>query len=149
MTSLSERFREKGIRFETVGDLWLLPSDVRQALLDAEEFTQEGSAMTIVLAIAYSGQDEIVRGVKRCLLEGVDPSTLDEKSFLTYLDTGCYPPPDIIVRTGGHIRHSGYFLYHSAYSEYFFTETLWPDFGQSDFDAVMDFYSTQQRNFGK
>jgi undecaprenyl diphosphate synthase len=65
---------------------------------------------------------------------------LTEKEFLTYLDSGVYPPPDLIVRTGGNIRHSGYFLYQSAYSEYFFTETLWPDFSQSDFDAAVGFY---------
>ncbi len=81
--------------------------------------------------------------------EGIDPDTLTEKEFLRYLDTGVYLPPNVIVRTGGHVRHSGYFLYQSAYSEYFFTDTLWPDFSQKDFDAVVDFYSAQQRNFGK
>ena len=55
---------------------------------------------------------------------------LTEKEFLTYLDSGKYPPPDLIVRTGGNIRHSGFFLYQSAYSEYYFTETLWPEFSQ-------------------
>jgi undecaprenyl diphosphate synthase len=79
----------------------------------------------------------------------VNPDTLTEKEFLTYLDSGAYPPPDLIVRTGGNIRHSWYFLYQSAYSEYFFTETLWPDFSQNDFDAAVDFYEWVKRNFGK
>jgi undecaprenyl diphosphate synthase len=106
--------------------------------------------MTFVLAFAYSGQDEIVRAVKRCMQEWIDPSWLTEETFLKYLDTGAYPPPDIIVRTGGNVRHSGYFLYQSAYSEYFFTETLWPDFSQKDFDAVISYYETEiQRNFWK
>lgn len=87
--------------------------------------------------------------MRRVLVEGIDPKTLDEKTFLTYLDTGKYPPPDLIVRTGGQIRHSGFFLYHSAYSEYFFTETLWPDFGKGDFDKAIEFYNSIKRNFGK
>lgn len=60
-----------------------------------------------------------------------------------------YPPPDLIVRTGGNIRHSGYFLYQSAYSEYFFTKTLWPDFGKKDFEEALTYFESVQRNFGK
>lgn len=87
--------------------------------------------------------------MKRCISEGIDPTTLSEKGFLQYLDSGKYPPPDLIVRTGGNIRHSGFFLYHSAYSEYYFTETLWPDFDQEAFDKVIQYYDIIQRNFGK
>jgi undecaprenyl diphosphate synthase len=78
----------------------LVPPDIRTLLLDAIEKTQNGIKMTCIFAIAYSGQDEIIRGIKRLLAEGIDPKTLDEKTFLTYLDTGKYPPPDLIVRTG-------------------------------------------------
>lgn len=146
---LVEKLKKNSIKLEVVGDLWLLPADVRTALLDGIDATKEGTAMTVILAVAYSGQDEIIRAVRRCMLEWIDPNSLNEKEFLQYLDTGAYPPPDVIVRTGGHIRHSGYFLYQSAYSEYFFTETLWPDFAQKDFDAVVAFYDSLQRNFGK
>lgn len=147
--ALAGRMKEKGVRFQTVGDLTLLPDDVRTALLDATELTKDGTVMTAILAVAYSGQDEIIRGVRRCIAEWVNPETLTEKDFPHYLDTGAYPPPDVIVRTGGHMRHSGYFLYQSAYSEYFFTETLWPDFWQKDLDAVLDFFAATKRNFGK
>lgn len=97
--------------------------------------------MTFILAVAYSGQDEIIRAVKRAIAEGVDPQTLTEREFLMYLDSGKYPPPDLIVRTGGSIRHSGFFLYQSAYSEYYFTDTLWPDFGPIDFQKALDMYA--------
>lgn len=149
LPKLATTMQGKSIKFETVGDLWLLPEDVRKVLFDSMEATKEGTAMTFILAFGYGGQDEIVRGVKRCLLEGVDPATLDNKTFLTYLDSGAYPPPDLIVRTGGNIRHSGYFLYQSAYSEYYFTETLWPDFDQVAFDGAIAFYDHVARNFGK
>ena len=105
--------------------------------------------MTAILAVAYSGQDEIVRGIKKCISAGVDLLKLTEKEFLSYLDTGAYPPPDLIVRTGGRNRHSGYFLYQSAYSEYFFTDTLWPDFSAKDFEEALNSYRASERNFGK
>lgn len=69
MIALAGRMKEKGVRFQTVGDLTLLPDDVRTALLDASELTKEGTVMTAILAVAYSGQDEIIRGVRRCIAE--------------------------------------------------------------------------------
>ena len=147
--TLIKKLIEKSIRFELIGDMWLLPPDVRTILLDAIDQTKDGTQMTCVFAIGYSGQDEIIRGIKRALSEGIDPKTLDEKSFLTYLDSSRYPPPDLIVRTGGSVRHSGFLLYHSAYSEYFFTETLWPDFGKTDFDQAVAFFNSTKRNFWK
>ena len=146
---LVEKLIKNSIRLDIVGDLWLVPADIRTLLLDAIEQTKEWKNMTCIFAIGHSGQDEIIRGIKRAIAEWIDPKTLDEKSFLTYLDTWKYPPPDLIVRTWGAIRHSGFFLYHSAYSEYFFTETLWPDFGKTDFYQALEFYNSTKRNFWK
>lgn len=97
---LVEKLLSNSICLDVVGDLWLVPADIRTLLLEAIEKTKNGTKMTCIFAIAYSGQDEIVRGIKRTIAEGVDPETLDEKTFITYLDTGRYPPPDLIVRTG-------------------------------------------------
>jgi len=141
--------QQESIRFQTVGDIWLLPTDIRTLLHGAIDATSAGTVMTIILALWYSGQDEIVRATKRCLDEWIDPSTLDETTFLQYLDSGAFPPPDLIVRTGWNIRHSGFFLYQSAYSEYYFTETLWPDFDQAEFDKACSFYEQVKRNFWK
>lgn len=80
---------------------------------------------------------------------GLDPKKLDEKSLLPYLDSGRFPAPDLIVRTGGDVRHSGYFLYQSEYSEYYFTDTYWPDFGEEEFYKALNSLKTAQRNFGK
>lgn len=147
---LVEKFIHAHIALEVVWDLWLLPSDTRMALIHAMEQTQNPTPkMTVILALGYSGQDEIVRGVKRAISEWVDPTTLTEKEFLTYLDTGRYPPPDLIVRTGGNIRHSGYFLYQSAYSEYYFTDVLWPEFDKWEFQKALSYFDGVKRNFGK
>jgi undecaprenyl diphosphate synthase len=90
---------EKNIKLESVGDLWLVPPDIRTNLLDAIEKTKNGTKMTIILAIAYSGQDEIIRAFRQYIALGNDASVLDEKKLLEFLDSGAFPPPDLIVRT--------------------------------------------------
>lgn len=144
---LVKRLIDNNIRFETIGDLWLLPLDIRSLLLKAIDDTSHCSGMTFIFAVAYGGQDEIIRGIRNYVASGQDISELDEKGFLEFLDSGRFPPPDLIVRTGGDVRHSGYLLYQSAYSEYFFTDTLWPDFSKKEFDAALDFYNGVKRNF--
>jgi undecaprenyl diphosphate synthase len=74
---------------------------------------------------------------------------LNEISFHTYLDSGRFPAPDLIVRTGGDIRHSGYWLYSSEYCEYYFTDKLWPEFDEVEFHKALDFFHKTKRNFGK
>lgn len=137
------------IRFEMVGDMELLPESLRNSLQTLKDLTRSFEKMTLILAIGYGGQDEIVRATKRAIQAGVDPETLNEKTFLEYLDTGRFPPPDLIVRTGGDVRHSGYFLYQAEYSEYYFTDTLWPDFGEEEFFASLNSLKNAKRNFGK
>ena len=92
---------------------------------------------------------DIIGGIRRAMAEWIDPISLNEKTFLTYLDSGKYPSPDLIVRTGWSIRHSWFYLYHSAYSEYFFSDTLWPDFWKVDFDKAIKSYNSTNRNFWK
>lgn len=94
------------IRFEAVGDMNLLPESLRNSIQTLKNLTLPFSKMTLILAIGYGGQDEIVRATKRAIQAGIDPETLNEKTFLEYLDTGMFPPPDLIVRTGGDVRHS-------------------------------------------
>lgn len=124
---------EKDIRFAVVGDMDLLPEHVVDVLHDACEKTSSGKKMTVILAVAYGGQNEILRAVKACLKDGVDPDTLTESEFASrYLDSGRFAPPDLIIRTGcsGRQRTSGYLLWGSEYSELYFTETCWPDFDE-------------------
>lgn len=137
------------IRFEMVGDMDLLPKTLLNSLQKLKKNTNSFEKMILILAIGYGWQDEIVRAAKRAIRAGVDPDTLDEKSFLQFLDTGAFPPPDLIVRTGGDVRHSGYFLYQAEYSEYYFTDTLWPDFGETEFYTSLHSLKNAKRNFGK
>ena len=140
---------EKGIKFEWVGNPDILPSHIVKALDETREKAKNGTKMTLIIAIGYGGQDEIIRGIKNFVQQGGDIKTIDENSFLPFLDTGRFPPPDLIVRTGGDMRHSGYFLYQSEYSEYYFTPTLWPDFKEEEFYKALETLKDAKRNFGK
>ena len=147
--TIRESCLENEMKFTTIGDLELLPLPLVNALTNLIKETQEATGTRLVLAIGYGGQDEIVRATRRIISAGIDPKTLNEASFASYLDSGDLPPPDLIIRTGGDMRHSGYFLYQAEYSEYYFTKTLWPDFGVAELDRALDEFGHTQRNFGK
>lgn len=133
INTLLPKLLEKGIRMEWVGNPEILPPYIIDLLENAKEKTKNGTRMTFILAIGYGGQDEIIRGIRNFIQQGGDMDTLDENTFLPFLDTGRFPAPDLIIRTGGDTRLSGYFLYQSEYSEYYFTDTLWPDFKKEEF----------------
>jgi undecaprenyl diphosphate synthase len=137
------------LKFSTIGDLSLLPDHLAQELQELAKSTQNATRMRLVLAVGYGGQDEIVRATRRIIAAGISPESLDETSFAQYLDSGDLSPPDLIIRTGGDMRHSGYFLYQAEYSEYYFTKTLWPDFSESELEAAIAGFASTQRNFGK
>lgn len=143
------RLIEKGIRFEWVGNPDILPSHIVSLLDNAVEQARSGEKMTFILAIGYGGQDEIIRGIKDFVRKWGDIDSLNETIFLSSLDTGRFPAPDLIVRTGGDNRLSGYFLYQSEYSEYYFTKTLWPDFKQEEFNLALSTLTHAKRNFWK
>ncbi len=147
--SLVSKLIEKSIRFDWVGNPDILPAHIVQVLNSTREKAKNGTKMTFILAIGYGWQDEMIRGIKKFIQEGWDINTLDEKTFLPFLETGRFPAPDLIVRTGGDVRSSGYFLYQSEYSEYYFTDTLWPDFTEAEFKKALGSLKDAKRNFGK
>ena len=146
---LRARLMKENAKFRWIGNRSILPQDVVETLDAVEEETASHQKLTLVLAVGYGGQDEIVRAAKRAIAEGVDPETLDEKGFLSYCDGGDIPAPDLIVRTGGDIRHSGFYLFQSEYSEYFYSGLLWPDFNRDEFDRAVSSLKSAKRNFGK
>lgn len=146
---LIPEFIEKGVKLQTIGNISKLPKETQDILQDCISKTQNQTGITLTVALVYGGQDEIVRAVKKIVRAGVDPEILNEKEFRNYLDTSIIPVPDVIVRTGGDIRHSGFLLYDSAYSEYYFTEKKWPEFDERELNLVLQFFEASQRNFWK
>lgn len=149
LPEMTSKMKTKGVAFDWCGDASILPKSTVKALETGKKLTAGGEKMKCILAIGYGGRHEIVQAVQKLLREGADPASVTEESFAAALDTGRFPTPDLVVRTGGHDRHSGYFLYASEYCEYHFSDTLWPDFGAADFSAAMEGYRKAQRNFGK
>jgi undecaprenyl diphosphate synthase len=158
-SEIEEEFIEKGIRFCTIGNLSLLPTSTQDRLQATVQATASGTKLTVIMAIAYGGQDEIIRGIHSYIHANASQLATDvgrealiqaltAESFALHLDTGEYSTPDLIIRTGGDVRHSGYWLYGCEYSEYYFTPTLWPDFSVAEFHKALDAFRNARRNYG-
>jgi undecaprenyl diphosphate synthase len=141
-----------GVRFRAVGDIPSLPEFVRQALALAEELTRANGDITLTLALAYGSRAELTRAA-RILAEavasgGLDPADITPDRLASELWTGGLPDPDLLIRTGGDMRLSNFLLWQCAYTEFYFTPTLWPDFGEEDFQAALAAYAGRERRYG-
>jgi len=142
-----------GIRLLAVGDRDRLPPNVRGALENVIELTRDNQRMTVVLALSYSGRDDILRMVKK-LAEEVrerkcDPQSIDQQTIAAYLDTAGIPDPDLLIRTSGEMRLSNFFLWQIAYSELYVTPTLWPEFREKEYIGALLEYQRRRRRFGR
>lgn len=134
--------------FRTIGDGWKLPPNIQRLLRETEEKTSSNTGMTLITALSYGGKDEILRAVRKALHAGLKPEEINEESFSALLDTAGVPPPDLIIRTSGEKRLSNFLLWQSAYSELYFTDTLWPDFTEDEFKKALADYQRRKRRFG-
>jgi short-chain Z-isoprenyl diphosphate synthase len=147
--------RHYGYRIKTVGNLDALPDEVREAIRRPEESTRGNGERMLNIAIAYGGREEIVEAVKRAIREK-DVASMDElascltaEDIANHLYTCGIPDPDLIIRTSGEIRLSGFLLWQSAYSEFYFCDALWPAFRKIDFLRAIRSYQHRTRRFGK
>ena len=144
---------KNSIRLRAIGNLKSLPGNCYAELTDAMQQTSANSRMTLVLALSYSSKWEIVEAAKQIAQEvqknSLSPEAIDEKLFASHLCTIGIPDPELLIRTSGEQRISNFLLWQIAYSEFYFTEKLWPDFRKDDFyDAILDFQN-RERRFGK
>ncbi|MEW6068915.1 MAG: polyprenyl diphosphate synthase [Nitrospirota bacterium] len=139
---------KKDVVFRAIGEIDRLPDHIYKIIKDAEKSTASNKGMTLVTALSYSGRNEILRTVKKLLQAGINPDELTEDLFNSYLDTVGISPPDLIIRTSGEMRISNFLLWQSAYSELYFTETLWPDFTKDEFLLAIQNYQQRERRFG-
>jgi len=142
-----------GIRLLAVGDRDRLPASVRRTLENVIEATADNQRMTVVLALSYSGRDDIVR-MARSLAQEVkagrcQPQAIDEQWISAHLDTAGVPDPDLLIRTSGEIRISNFFLWQIAYSELYITPALWPDFREKEYLHALLEYQRRRRRFGR
>ena len=147
-----EIFMKNDVRFQVVGEMERLPKPVQDKLRETMEHTAQNSAMTMVVALSYSARWEItkaVRDIARSVKDGeMNVDDITEEAVSRHMATNFMPDPELLIRTGGELRISNFLLWQSAYSEYYFTDTLWPDFKTSDMDAAIADYNRRQRRFG-
>jgi undecaprenyl diphosphate synthase len=140
--------KSMNIIFRAIGDIWKLPENIQALIRKAEEETGEDTGMTLNAALSYGGRDEIVRAVKKAIASGRAPEEITEENFSGLLDTAGLPDADLIIRTSGEMRLSNFLLWQSAYSEFYFTNTHWPDFTREEFQRAINDYMIRERRFG-
>ena len=140
---------DNNIRLSTIGDTESLPSKAKKELLQAIEKTKNNSRMTLVLALSYSGRWDIINAVNTIVKEDNVNRDITEEDFQQYLTTKSVPDPELLIRTSGEYRISNFLLWQIAYSELYFTDTLWPDFRKEDLEKAILDYQSRERRFGK
>lgn len=140
-----QTYLDNNIRFRAIGDLEKFSKNLRQAIGEVEEKTAHCTGLTQILALNYGSRDEITRAVNKALKDNKE-ITID--TINSYLDTSFAPDVDLVIRTSGEVRVSNFLLWQSAYAEYFFTKTLWPDFTEYELEDIISDFSKRERRFG-
>lgn len=139
-------FLENNVKFRAMGRLWELPDYLQEGFAWMEEQTASCNGMTAVFAVNYGGRQEILDAVNRILKSGLD--SVDQETFRRYLYIPELPDLDLLIRTSGELRISNFLLWQSAYTELWFTDTLWPDFTEEEFQKALEDFSRRERRFG-
>lgn len=141
-----KKLYESNARIKVIGDRTVLPEDIQKLLCDGENNSPKGSTFTLVFAINYGSRAEIVNAVNRAVEKG---EKVNAESFASLLYTDGIPDPDLIIRTGGEVRLSNFLMYQAAYSELYFTDILFPDLTDAEFDKAIKSFAARDRRYGK
>ncbi len=144
-----DQFNSKGGILHYVGDLSKFSPELQKMFKESEEKTSKNPGPHVYFALNYGGRQEILSAVKKIVSEKPNSEDIDEKYFGQHLQTGEMPDPDIIIRTSGEMRLSGFLPWQGVYSELFFTKTLWPDFSKEEFLSILEEYKNRERRIGK
>jgi undecaprenyl diphosphate synthase len=143
------RLHENAIRFRVIGDLSGFSARIQALIRDAEALTRNNTRLTFTVAANYGGRWDIVQAIKKMVASNVAPEEVNEASLMQHLSMADMPEPDLFIRTGGEQRISNFLLWQLAYTELYFTDTLWPDFDTAALDAAIESYRTRERRFGR
>ena len=152
LMSETKRLVTSGVRVRFIGDRIRLDETLVALMDELELLTCDNDRVHLTVALNYGGRDEVARATKRLSREvaagRIDPETVDAETLARYLDTYVLPDPDLVIRTSGEARISNFLLWQSAYSEYEFIDTLWPDFTREEFARVLTGFAARERRFG-
>jgi len=140
------------MRIRVIGDISPLDADIRSRIRELEEASRDYDGLNFQIAINYGSRDEMIRAMRQLgqdiRRDRIDPADIDEDLFSSYLDTHDIPDPDLLIRTSGELRLSNYLLWQLAYSEFYFTDVLWPDFTKEELEKAIMQYNSRERRYG-
>ena len=139
---------EENCKLNFIGDLEKLPASTKEICIRAMEDTKDNDDITLNIALNYGGRDELVHAFKLMLDDGISKEDITEDMISSYLYTKDQPDPDFLIRPGGELRLSNFLIYQLAYAEFYFTDTLWPDFDRKAFDEALEEFSRRNRRYG-
>ena len=149
----ARRLHEHNVRLEVVGERGVLNDMLRKRIGQAEELTRTNTGLRLIIAMNYGGRWDVTQAcraiARRVRDEALEPDTITPELVDEHLSLSELPPPDLFIRTGGEMRVSNFLIWHLAYAELYFTETLWPDFDPRALDAALGAYAGRQRRFGR
>lgn len=152
ITKEARDLRDRGVRVRFIGDRVRLDAKLIGLMDELEQITENNERVNLTIAINYGSRDEVARAMKRMAQDVADsnlkPDDVDEETLARYLDTRVLPDPDLVIRTSGEARISNFLLWQSAYAEYEFIDTLWPDFTSEIFTDLVRGYASRDRRFG-
>lgn len=145
--------KKNDMKIRVIGDIEPLDDDIKSRILELEEASKDNGGLNFTIALNYGSRDEMVRAARKlakdCADGRVEPDDIDEGMFTSYLDTREIPEPDLLIRTSGEQRLSNFLLWQLAYSEFYFTDVLWPDFTKEELVRAIEQYNSRDRRFGE
>lgn len=144
-----KKMMEKGVRVTILGEAQGLPGAIRSLINQIRKVYIKNESIKLNIALNYGAKKELVRAIKDIVRKGIDVDRINEELIEKHLYTANQPDPDLVIRTGGRMRISNFLLWQTAYSEFYFTRTLWPDFNAEELKKAITWYQDQKRNFGK
>ncbi|MDO4308392.1 MAG: isoprenyl transferase [Eubacteriales bacterium] len=140
------------MRVKIIGDITAFDEDIREKIVELEEFSRDYTELHFQIALNYGSRDEIVRGMRRMAKDAAEgklvPEEIDEMTIGNYLDTAGIPDPDLMIRTSGELRLSNFLLWQMAYTEFYFTDVAWPDFDKKELVKAIEKYNQRDRRYG-
>ncbi|SFV79416.1 Undecaprenyl diphosphate synthase [hydrothermal vent metagenome] len=149
----TNKLNKHNVKLKIIGDMSLFPKEIQQVATEAQELLSDNTGLTLVIAANYGGQWDITQAAqqiaKRSVNGEINADEINIESFAQYLSLADQPKVDLLIRTSGELRISNFLLWDIAYSELYFTDTLWPDFNGSELDKAIDDFNNRDRRFGR
>ena len=148
-----KKFIKDDVRMDVIGDINRLDADIQKQIMEIEQLSKEKTGLFVHIALNYGGRDELRRAMTKMAQEVVEgrllPEEMTEDCIAGYLDTAGTPDPELVIRTSGEERISNFLLWQAAYSEFYFCDTLWPDFTKTELEKAVFAYQNRERRFGR